>query len=96
MRDDVIETMARGLCEFAGYQPDEKMIGDLSPPLGWMTFRNDALSLIRALESAGLKIVGREATEGMLDALKSWDSEGYAGIWDAAFDAAPLYGEVGE
>lgn len=50
------------------------------------------LAALRAIEGAGYKVVGREATEEMLEVLKSWDSEGYAGIWDAAFDAAPTVG----
>ena len=89
---ELVEIVARRMCEWAGGTPDEKLQSEMLPPLGWMMFRKDARELLRAIEGAGYKVVGREATEEMLEALKSWDSEGYAGIWDAAFDAAPTVG----
>ena len=76
---ELVEIVARAMAERrVNFHPDG--------------FRQDALAALRAIDGAGYKVVGREATEGMLEALKSWDSEGYAGIWDAAFDAAPLRG----
>jgi DUF1009 family protein len=56
--------------------------------------------VIRALESAGFKIAGREATDGMVSQMhlttRYNDAAGFHEMWKAAFDAAPIYGEVGE
>ena len=85
---ELVEIVARAITCRYGNDPD----GGVGESKNWTLYRFDALAALRAIEGAGYKVVGREATEEMLEALKSWDSEGYAGIWDAAFDAAPTVG----
>lgn len=59
-----------------------------------------ATETIRALESARLKIVGRDATEAMLTRMNHEMMFGLdvaaSDLWRQAFDAAPTYGGEGE
>jgi hypothetical protein len=101
VRDDVIEIVAIGL-----FAEDEEL-SVVGASVCWdaqnSAYKNhytvQARAAIRALESAGYRIVGRELTDGMKAVL--CDLEGpwpinslvEQEVWQAAFDAAPLYGE---
>ena len=92
---ELVEIVARHMCEWAGYTPDEKLQGDNLPSLGWMTFRKDARDFLRAIEGAGYKVVGRFPTDKMITAM---NDTGHGSVWasleiyKAAFDAAPTVG----
>ena len=93
MRDEIVETMARQL---AAINSPASQIGD-----NLIVYKVEAVCLVRALESAGYRIVRREPTEEMVDAMVTADRGKTLGsrvtfAYQAAFDAAPLYGEVGE
>ena len=65
-----------------------------------VVYRVEAAFVLRAIEGAGYKVVGREATEEMLDAMVTADHGGTLGKrssneWQAAFDAAPTVGGEG-
>lgn len=100
MRDEIVETMARAIYDHAASspkgQPDWDEAGDDMQE--WV--KDHTRDAIRALESAGYRIVGREHTKEMAVAILYGclhsDVPTAATIWQAAFDAAPLYGEVGE
>ena len=89
MRDEIVETMARQL---AAINSPASQIED-----SLIVYKVEAVCLIRALESAGYRIVGRDATEGMLGAMREnvIDPEQFSAhyVYQAAFDAAPVYGE---
>ena len=85
MRDDVLHTaVSTFLAKYNGGNGLEAM-----------------KACVGALESAGFKIVGREATQGVIGAILDGTPDSFhftaaQPLWAAAFDAAPLYGEVGE
>ena len=108
MRDKIIETVARGIAEHhirvtRKWDTDPVKLQEMLPKsidYAWPEQIEYALSAIRVLENAGYRIVEWKPTEEMLNAMQEpvpdyQEVESYY-IWQAAFNAAPIYGEVEE
>jgi hypothetical protein len=65
-RDQIIETMARAMCEREGYEPETEYLGTGKPL--WRCFEPEATAALSALEAAGLAVVPTDATEEQLEA----------------------------
>jgi len=79
----------------------DEIVKTIRNTLGFYVSESLALRVVSAIESAGFKIVGREPTAEMVDAILDGTPDSFhftaaQPLWAAAFDAAPLYGEVGE
>jgi hypothetical protein len=54
-RHQIIETMARAMCEREGYKPEREYLGTGKPL--WRCFEPEATAALSALEAAGLAVV---------------------------------------
>ena len=91
---ELVEIVARAMCN--------RVLGNRQFDGEWRSYLPDALAALRAIEGAGYKVVGREATEGMQEAaaetafddFNQFDEIDFGKVLVAAFDAAPTVGEV--
>lgn len=60
--NEIVEIMARAMCEDAGFDPDE--IGANDGPR-WIRYRPLVDSALAAIEQAGFVVVSKEPTEAM-------------------------------
>ena len=89
VKDELVEIVARGL-----HARSFSILGSMCDE--WEDFKPDALAALRAIEGAGMKVVGRGATGEMVNAIDYAILTGAIDddqrIWQAAFDAAPAFG----
>ena len=102
MTEDLVEIMARAIDPSSWRVMDRELAmaerrGPVADPekfkaqISMCTARN----VLRAIEGAGMKVVGRDATEEMIDAMgEAYETSdrGDPDIWQAAFDAALAFG----
>jgi len=97
VRDEIVDLMARAIYAHAALSPLHQPPWEQADNAVQDWIKEHTRYAIRALESSGYRIVGREPTEEMVDAMVTADRGKTLGsrvtfAFQAAFDAAPLYG----